>query len=41
MGDSTDFTYAEGKRQAEAVLFQQATFPVVAVRFPIVMGVDD
>lgn len=41
MGDSTDFTYAEGKRQAEAVFFQQATFPIVAVRFPIVMGVDD
>ncbi|MCG3773873.1 MAG: hypothetical protein JW395_0689 [Nitrospira sp.] len=32
--------YAEGKRQAEAVLFQ-AAFPVVAVRFPIVLGEDD
>lgn len=41
MGDSTDFTYGEGKRQAEAVFFKYATFPVVAVRFPIVMGEDD
>lgn len=41
MGDKTDFTYAEGKRQAEAVFFKYATFPVVAVRFPIVMGEDD
>lgn len=41
LGERTEFTYAEGKRQAEAVFFQQATFPVVAVRFPIVMGEDD
>ncbi len=41
MGGSTDFTYGEGKRQAEAVFFKYATFPVVAVRFPIVMGEDD
>ncbi|QDP38975.1 NAD-dependent epimerase/dehydratase family protein [Radiobacillus deserti] len=27
--------YQEAKRAAEAVLFQQETFPVVAVRFPI------
>lgn len=40
-GDREDFTYGEGKRQAEAVFFKYATFPVVAVRFPIVMGVDD
>lgn len=41
MGDRADFTYGEGKRQAEAVFFQYAKFPVVAVRFPIVMGEDD
>ncbi|WP_042477167.1 NAD-dependent epimerase/dehydratase family protein [Bacillus ndiopicus] len=41
MGDTEDFTYGEGKRQAEAVFFEYAEFPVVAVRFPIVMGVDD
>ncbi len=33
--------YQEAKRAAEAVLFQQATFPVVAVRFPIIVGEDD
>lgn len=41
MGDAKDFTYGEGKRQAEAVFFKFAQFPVVAVRFPIVMGEDD
>jgi nucleoside-diphosphate-sugar epimerase len=41
MGDTNDFSYGEGKRQAEAVFFQYAKFPVVAVRFPIVMGEDD
>ncbi|WDH96459.1 NAD-dependent epimerase/dehydratase family protein [Paenibacillus urinalis] len=35
------FTYQEGKRQAEAVFMQQASFPVVCVRFPIVLGTDD
>ena len=33
--------YAEAKRQAEAVFFQEAKFPVVAARFPIVLGEDD
>lgn len=33
--------YGEGKRQAEAVFFQRAGFPVHAVRFPIVLGEDD
>lgn len=33
--------YAEAKKQAEAVLFKEATFPIIAVRFPIVMGLDD
>lgn len=41
MGDSNDFSYGEGKRQAEAVFFKHAQFPVVAVRLPIVMGEDD
>ena len=34
-------SYAEGKRQAEAVIFQRAGFPAVAVRFPIILGPDD
>ncbi|WP_046214445.1 NAD-dependent epimerase/dehydratase family protein [Paenibacillus wulumuqiensis] len=33
--------YAEGKRQVEAVFFQQANFPAAAVRFPIVLGPND
>ncbi len=33
--------YGEAKRQAEAVFFQNALFPVSAVRFPIVLGEDD
>ncbi|MBC2262319.1 SDR family oxidoreductase [Listeria sp. FSL L7-0091] len=40
-GDKDDFDYGEGKRLAEAVFFQKASFPVVAVRFPIVLGCDD
>jgi nucleoside-diphosphate-sugar epimerase len=34
-------SYAEGKRQAEAVILQRAAFPSVAVRFPIILGPDD
>lgn len=34
-------TYQEGKRQAEAVFFQEAAFPVIAVRIPIVLGEHD
>ncbi|XRD24329.1 NAD-dependent epimerase/dehydratase family protein [Lysinibacillus fusiformis] len=41
MGDREEFSYGEGKRQAEAVLFKEASFPVVAVRFPVVMGEHD
>lgn len=41
MGNRENFTYGEGKKQAEAVLFKHATFPVVAVRFPIVVGEHD
>lgn len=40
-GRSTDFSYAEGKRQAEAVLFQQAQLSAAAVRIPFVIGEDD
>jgi nucleoside-diphosphate-sugar epimerase len=36
-----DYDYREGKRESEAVFFQKADFPVVAVRFPIVLGTDD
>ncbi|MGJ7921776.1 NAD-dependent epimerase/dehydratase family protein [Neobacillus sp. LXY-4] len=41
LGKREDFTYQEGKRQAESVFFQKSPFPVVAVRFPIVLGVND
>lgn len=40
-GVREDFTYNEGKRLAEAVIFQKASFSVVAVRFPIILGPDD
>jgi len=40
-GGMNDFQYGEGKRLAEAVYFKYASFPVVAVRFPIVLGEDD
>ena len=40
-GSSADFSYGEGKRLAEAEFFKDASFPVVAVRFPIVLGEDD
>jgi nucleoside-diphosphate-sugar epimerase len=33
--------YQQAKRQAEAVYFQKADFPVVAVRLPFVVGKDD
>lgn len=40
-GGKDAFNYQEGKQQAEAVFFQQSDLPVVAVRFPVVMGTDD
>lgn len=40
-GKQANLPYDEGKKLAEAVFFQRATFPVVAVRLPIVMGEDD
>jgi nucleoside-diphosphate-sugar epimerase len=36
-----DTDYGEAKRQAEAAFAQKASFPVVSVRFPIVLGPDD
>ncbi|MGG3468747.1 NAD-dependent epimerase/dehydratase family protein [Neobacillus pocheonensis] len=33
--------YQEAKRAAEAILFQNSKVPVVAVRFPIIIGKDD
>jgi nucleoside-diphosphate-sugar epimerase len=41
LGKRSDFSYEEGKRLAESVFFQRASFPVCAVRFPIVLGTDD
>lgn len=41
LGDKQAFDYGEGKRLAEAALFQQADFPVTALRIPIVLGPDD
>ncbi|HOO61256.1 MAG TPA: NAD-dependent epimerase/dehydratase family protein [Bacillota bacterium] len=41
MGRRDDFTYEEGKRLCESVLFQNFEVPAVAVRFPIVIGKDD
>ncbi|NDI35462.1 NAD-dependent epimerase/dehydratase family protein [Chengkuizengella sediminis] len=40
-GNRHDFSYDEGKRLAEAVLYQKADFSVTAVRFPIVLGNED
>jgi nucleoside-diphosphate-sugar epimerase len=41
LGRSEQFGYAEGKRQAEAVLLTQTAFPAAAVRIPFVIGTDD
>ncbi|MDU4697295.1 MAG: NAD-dependent dehydratase [Paenibacillus sp.] len=41
LGDKQAFDYGEGKRLAEAALFQEADFPVSALRIPIVLGPDD
>lgn len=40
-GGIANLGYAEGKRSAEAHLFQKAPFDVTAARFPIVLGPDD
>ncbi|MCM3340701.1 NAD-dependent epimerase/dehydratase family protein [Paenibacillus sp. MER TA 81-3] len=36
-----DYDYIEGKKSAEAVFRQKATFPVTSVRFPYILGRDD
>jgi nucleoside-diphosphate-sugar epimerase len=36
-----DTNYGEAKRQAETAFTRKASFPVVSVRFPIVLGPDD
>lgn len=41
MVNRQEVSYQEGKRQAEAYFFQKATFPVVAMRIPIVLGEED
>lgn len=41
LGNRVDFEYGEGKKLSEAVFFPKASFPVCAVRFPIVLGEDD
>lgn len=40
-GDRNDFSYAEGKRLSEAVVFQNYNIKTVAVRFPVVLSKDD
>ncbi|MGM0879289.1 MAG: NAD-dependent epimerase/dehydratase family protein [Bacillota bacterium] len=39
--EANEYAYDEGKRQAEAYLFQHAAFPVVAVRVAMVVSGDD
>ncbi len=41
VGTMDTLGYGEGKRSAEAWLFQKAPFPVAAARFPNVLGHDD
>ncbi len=38
---SEGVSYGEGKRQAEAVFAREAAFPVLSVRLPVVLGLDD
>ncbi|WP_419904943.1 NAD-dependent epimerase/dehydratase family protein [Kiloniella sp.] len=40
-GSRSDFSYAEGKRNAEGFLFQNANLSVIAARIPFVLGIDD
>ena len=41
MGSHDVFSYESGKRMAEVYFSKKADFPVISVRFPIVMGRDD
>lgn len=40
-GTRQDFSYAEGKRLIEAVIYQKFNVPAIAVRFPVVIGRND
>lgn len=40
-GNRNDFSYAEGKRLIEAVIYQEFKVPAIAVRFPVVIGTHD
>lgn len=40
-GTRADFSYAEGKRAVEAVIYQSFNIPAIAVRFPVVIGQND
>ncbi|NHM30818.1 NAD-dependent epimerase/dehydratase family protein [Neobacillus terrae] len=39
--EGNEVSYQKGKRQAEAVIFQKSGFSAAAVRFPIVLGLND
>lgn len=39
--ENDKLTYAESKRQMEVGAFKYGDFPIVAVRFPIILGTDD
>lgn len=41
MAKADEVSYGEGKRLAEAYYFQKVDFPVVALRIPIVLGLED
>lgn len=40
-GEREDFSYGEGKRLVEAIVYQTFKVPTVAVRFPVVIGEND
>lgn len=40
-GEASQFSYGEGKRLCESMMFRQFDLPSVAVRFPVVLGPDD
>ncbi len=40
-GPRSHFSYADGKRHAEAFLYQNSDIPVTAARIPFVLGPDD
>jgi nucleoside-diphosphate-sugar epimerase len=41
LGTKNDFDYAHCKRYAESYFLQEASFPVTAVRIPLILGPDD